>query len=149
MPASANVKAAALDYRELDREEMRELALFFREAGFPVAILPDDRGWGAWSRDKLVGCIALCHEAGAWVLRGPEVRHGFQKRGTGARLLDLVAPQLAGRSWYCVAYPYLKRMYARVGFLPCPAEEQPRFLAKRVAWLRQTGWDLMVLRRTG
>ena len=147
MPTSAQVRAASLEYRELTASEKPGMAHFFREAGFPVAILPDDRGWGAWSRDKLVGCIALCHEANTWVLRGPEIRHGFQKRGTGARLLELVEPELAGHPWYCVAYPYLKAMYAKVGFAPCPPGEQPRFLSKRVAWLRQTGWDLVILKR--
>ena len=149
MPTSAQVKAASLEYRELVAAEKPDMARFFQEAGFPVAILPDDRGWGAFSRDRLVGCVALCQEAKAWVLRGPEVRQGFQKRGTSARLLEVVEPALAGLTCFCVAYPYLKAMYAKVGFEPCPPEERPRFLSKRVAWLKQTGWDLVVLRRPG
>jgi GNAT superfamily N-acetyltransferase len=147
IPTSAQVKGASLEYRELHAGEKPAMSHFFRDAGFPVALLPNDRGWGAWSRDKLVGCIALCHEANTWVLRGPEVLPGFQKRGTGARLLELIQPELAGHSWYCVAYPYLKAMYAKAGFAPCPPDQQPRFLAKRVAWLRQTGWDLLILKK--
>lgn len=149
MPASTQVKPASLEYRELEPGERVEMGAFFRDAGFPVAILPTDRGWGGWSRDTLVACVALCEEAKTWVVRGPEVRHGFQKRGTGARLLEMIEPALARLTCYCVAYPYLKGMYAKAGFEPCPPAQQPRFLAKRVAWLRQTGWELTVLRRVG
>ena len=139
---------APLEYRRFAAEERADLVRFFREAGFPVSLMERDEGWGAWARGMLVGAIALCHEARTWVLRGPEVKDPFRRRGVGARLILEAQPQFAEHTCYCVAYPYLLRMYEKAGFRPCPGSEQPKFLAGRVQRLRETGWDLVVVRRT-
>jgi len=139
--------SAPVEYRKLEANEHPALIRFFRDAGFPVALMERDEGWGAWSHGTLVGCIALCHEARTWILRGPEVRDPFRRRGVGAELLKAAEPEFQRHPCYCVAYPYLLRMYLKSGFRPCPPAEQPRFLASRVQRLRETGWDLVVLRR--
>jgi GNAT superfamily N-acetyltransferase len=144
---ASRVNRSLVEYRHFEPSEHVDLIRFFREAGFPIAILPKDKGWGAWAGDRLVGCIALCHEAKTWILRGPEVMPPYQRRGVGAGLLHVALPTLQEHDCYCVAYPRLLRMYQRAGFRPCPLSDQPSFLRKRVAWLQETGWDLIILRR--
>lgn len=137
----------ALEYRAFDDAEHDVLSRFYREAGFPVAIMPGDEGWGAWTHGVLVGCLALSHEANTWILRGPEIRSEHRRRGVGAHLLGLALPRLRGKTVYCVSYAYLMRMYSRVGFHVCPPYEQPPFLRKRVDRFREQGWDVRVLKR--
>jgi hypothetical protein len=60
---ASRVNRSLVEYRHFEPSEHVDLIRFFREAGFPIAILPKDKGWGAWAGDRLVGCIALCHEA--------------------------------------------------------------------------------------
>jgi len=137
----------AIEYRAFDDAGQETLSRFYREAGFPVAIMPGDEGWGAWDRGVLVGCLALSHEANTWIMRGPEIKAEYRRRGVGAHLLNLAMPRLRGKTCYCVSYTFLMRMYSRAGFHACPPHEQPAFLAKRVARLRDQGWDLKILRR--
>lgn len=138
----------SIEYRAFDEAEHDSLSRFYREAGFPVAIMPGDEGWGAWERGHLVGCLALSHEANTWLLRGPEIRAEYRRRGVGAHLLHLAMPRLRNKTCYCVSYTFLTRMYSRAGFHVCPLHEQPPFLSKRVARLRDQGWDLKILRRS-
>ena len=137
----------SIEYRAFLDAEHDTLSRFYREAGFPVAIMPGDEGWGAWDKEHLVGCLALSHEANTWIVRGPEIKAEYRRRGVGAHLLHCAMPRLRGKTCYCVAYSFLMRMYSRAGFHACPANEQPAFLAKRVARLRDQGWDLRILRR--
>jgi predicted N-acetyltransferase YhbS len=139
--------AASLEYRAFAPGERSDLSRFFREAGYPVPISPDDQGWGAWSQGTLVGAIALCHEENEWLLRGPEILHAFRRRRVGAELLKLAIPKLRSHTCYCVAYSFLARMYSAEGFKPCPSEEIPKFLARRIKGLREAQWDVTVLRR--
>ena len=140
-------KASALECRPFEANEQPELIRFFREAGFPVPIHTKDMGWGVRVHGRLIGCIALCHEGKTWILRGPEVLPTNRRRGVGAELIRCVLPSLADRDCYCVAYPNLLKLYQGFGFRPCATTEQPAFLRRRVAWLRETGWELTVLRR--
>jgi hypothetical protein len=39
-------------------------------------------------------------------------------------------------------------LYGAAGFEPCPPDEIPRFLARRVKGLREAQWDVTVLKRT-
>jgi GNAT superfamily N-acetyltransferase len=109
---------ASLELRRLLPEEYRQVAAFYREAGYPAAIKPEDIAWGAWSGPALVGCISLCPEEGVWVLRGPEVQFEYRRHGVGRMLLDLVKPEVATRTCYCLAYVYLTGLYAVAGFRP-------------------------------
>ena len=137
-----------IEYRAFEDSEHHTLSRFYREAGFPVAIMPGDEGWGAWDGKILVGCLALSHEANTWLLRGPEIKAQYRRRGVGAHLLGQALPRIRNRTCLCVSYSFLVRMYSRAGFHACPAHEQPPFLARRVERLREQGWDLKILKRT-
>lgn len=138
---------AALDLIKAGKEEVSEVARFYREAGYPVPIQPEDTCWGAWDGPVLVGALALCREGGIRILRGPEVAHAYRRRGVGKALLRLAAPEVARDTTYCISYGFLKRLHAAGGFRAVPPGDAPEFLWRRVSVLNAQDWDVVLLRR--
>jgi len=138
---------ASHEVRGTPAEQRSDVERFFRLAGYPVPIGKPLAAWGAWDREDLVGCLAICLEDGVEILRGPEIVNRRRRRGYGKALLDAAAPALEGRTLYCVAYTHLLRMYGKAGFGPCAPGEGPDFLRRRVAALVARGWHVALLKR--
>jgi len=138
------------EIRRMQGDEAGRAERFFREVGYPVPLGRDFIAWGAWEHVyDLVGCVALCAEHGVSILRGPEVLDTHRRRGLGGQLLKAVAPDLAGRGCYCVAYDFLARLYRDAGFRRCGEAEGPEFLRRRIRELKAGGWDVALLVRRG
>jgi len=139
--------AQPIEYRRFRPEESGVLLRYFLRAGYPVPLSPQDTGWGAWNGEELVGALALSREHGEWLVRGPEIDSAYRRRRVGSALISLAIPEIRSLRCYCIAYTFLVRMYSRAGFRACPRESQPAFLARRVAKLRESQWDVVLLTR--
>lgn len=82
------------------------------------------------------------------VLRGMQVRAGYQRQGIGAMLLAACQPFLEQAGTFCLPYAHLVPFYARLGFAPVHSAALPDFLARRLASYLAQGQDVLAMHRS-
>lgn len=95
---------------------------------------------------ELVGCVRLCMEEGASVLRSMNIHPQYQRRGLGTRMLTALEPMMKGGSCWCLALSHLEIFYAKIGFRHVPSTDGPIHLQKRFDEYRATQNCIMMVR---
>lgn len=116
--------------------------------GYRGAMLDDDVVFGAEQGDALVGLVRRTTEHGTQMLRGMYVAPFLRRSGVGSLLLSHFVDTLPVPWCWCVPYANLQRFYGRGGFHPVNPAEAPRFLRERLAFYRDEGLDVILMRRT-
>jgi GNAT superfamily N-acetyltransferase len=132
---------------EASPSDRKEVAALYAEAGYGAPIAPLDTVMVARSRGQLVGTVRLCGEHGVTILRGMQIRRGFQRQGIGASLLAACRRHLDQGLAFCLPYAHLTGFYAVAGFEIVAAAELPDFLAQRLASYLAQGQDVLAMGR--
>ena len=119
----------------------------YARSGYTGGIADNDLVLIATDGGQVVGAVRLCPEGGVTVLRGMQVREGFQRRGIGARLLSACIPFLDKGTAYCLPYTHLVDFYLSAGFTIVGQSELPGFLSHRLASYITEGQNLLAMRR--
>lgn len=124
------------------------VAQLYAQAGYGAPIEARDRVMAATLGRQLVGAVRLCSEHGVMVLRGMQVRKGFQRLGTGSRLLEACLPWLDRGVAFCLLHAHLTGFYGTAGFEVIGAGELPAFLVRRMASHLAQGQNVVAMRRS-
>jgi N-acetylglutamate synthase-like GNAT family acetyltransferase len=127
--------------------DLADIAALYAEAGYGAAIDAADKILVARADGELAGVVRLCTEEGVAVLRGLQVRAGFQRQGIGSRLLAACGPWLSLREAFCLPYTHLVDFYAAAGFVLVSSEALPGFLARRLDSYLAKGQQVLAMRR--
>lgn len=117
-----------------------------RVRGFLPPVENDGLVLAALVGEEVVGAVRLVPEFGTLTLRTMRVAEAYRGVRLGARILFHLQPHMAGRTTYCLAYPWLERFYGEFGFLPVDLAELPQGLRERYA-LFQDERGCLALRR--
>ncbi|MBB5018692.1 GNAT superfamily N-acetyltransferase [Chitinivorax tropicus] len=120
---------------------------FYRQIGYRHMLTGDERLIGAWSDNRLVGCVRLCQEQGESVLRGMQILPAYQRQGLGTRLLLALTQAVGDQPCYCVPYHHLHGFYHQAGFRVLPLDQAPGFLSERVLRYRHDGLPVDLMAR--
>ena len=71
----------------------------------------------------------------------------WRRGGVGSLLLSHFVDTLPAPGCWCVPYANLQHFYARGGFHPAAVADAPPFLRERLAFYRQEGLDVILMRR--
>jgi len=80
---------------------------------------------------EIIGAVRICFEYGTKVLRGMQIKPGWQRKGTGSQMLQFLAGHLDMNDCYCLPYQHLRSFYASIGFKEISPLDAPVFLAER------------------
>lgn len=143
-------------HREVNRPDVVELAkLFYSSLKYnyspngkqDIIIIGKNGG------SSVVSATRLCEENGVAVLRGVQVRPGWQGVGIGTEMVTLVIhlAQCNGndRLW-CIPYAHLESYYNKFGFQGVVEGLAPMFLQDRIAGYRSQNPDqkFIIMART-
>lgn len=107
--------------------------LFYRHVGYDGEVRARDRVFVAREAGEIVGAVRLCTEWNEKVLRGMQVSPGWQQRGVGTKLLEVVVTALEGQSCFGIAPRRLDTFYLRRGnFRFIDRVDGPGFLQRRL-----------------
>lgn len=127
--------------------DVRGVVELYREAGYGAPVEPGATLIVAKAGRRVVGVVRLCSEEQVTVLRGMQVKQGFQRQGIGARLLAACRPHLDRQQAFCLPYTHLLDFYSAAGFEVVSSAELPVFLAQRLASYLAEGQQVLAMRR--
>jgi len=133
--------------RTATSDDRAAVAALYRDAGYTGGIAEGDEVLVTEEVGRIVAAVRLCEEHGVVVLRGMFVAADRQRGGVGARLLDAVVEALGERACLCVPFSHLQSFYERIGFRTIEETEAPAFLRERVSRYRESGYEVVVMRR--
>ena len=127
--------------------ELADVATFYDECGYIGAPSGSEIVLAARDANQLLGAVRLCFEEDVIVLRGMQVRPGYERRGLGSQLLRACVPFLDARLSYCLPYTHLVSFYRAVSFEVAQPSQLPSFLAARLAAYLAEGHAVLAMRR--
>jgi len=127
--------------------ELAEVTAFYEESGYDGTPSGSDTIFLARAAGQLLGVVRLCPEEDVTVLRGMQVRPGYERRGIGSQLLRACVPLLDARPSFCLPYTHLVSFYGAVSFEVAHPSQLPSFLAARLALYLAEGRDVLAMRR--
>lgn len=131
---TAPVMALPVEIRKLSSSDFNTAASFYQSVGYVQAVQPQDKFFGAYHANEMVGLVRLAFENSHWVLRGMQVRPHFQFFGIGTKLIRLLEQDLQNENCYCLPHGWLEKFYGQIGFrIINSAESVPAFLVQRLA----------------
>ncbi|HEX8785991.1 MAG TPA: GNAT family N-acetyltransferase [Telluria sp.] len=136
-----------IEIAEASASGRQAVAQLYAQAGYGAPIEAGDRVMVATLEGQLVGAVRLCCEHGVMVLRGMQVRNGFQRLGIGSRLLEACLPWLDRGVVFCLPYAHLTGFYGAAGFEVLGADGLPAFLAQRLDRYLAQGQNVVAMRR--
>ncbi len=127
--------------------ELELVQALYQVSGYQGVVDKNDLVLIACCGHEPVGAVRLCKEHHVTVLRGMQVRSGFQRKGIGKNLLDACMPYLDHELAFCLPYAHLISFYERAGFKAAACEEVPQFLGKRLADYLSCGQNVIAMCR--
>ncbi|APV51981.1 hypothetical protein BWI17_21315 [Betaproteobacteria bacterium GR16-43] len=135
--------------RQATEHDLPAVRLAFADWGYRGNARATDTILMAEHDSELVGLVRLTPEHGVVVLRGLSIPPKYQMRGVGRALMQRALASFEGIDFYCLPLAPLKDFFAYGGFVACPADAAPPFLADRLEQYRHGGGNFILMRRPG
>lgn len=135
--------------KKLSPSDFKAVASFYQSVGYVQTIQPQDKFFGAYHANEMVGLVRLAFENGHWVLRGMQVKPHFQFFGIGTKLIRLLEQDLQSENCYCLPHGWLDKFYGQIGFKTVESTKAPAFLAERLAENQKKYPQLILMKRPG
>jgi N-acetylglutamate synthase-like GNAT family acetyltransferase len=126
-------------------DEYDEVLLHYQACNYNGGINDSDTVLIALN-EGIIGAVRICTENDIKILRGMQVKSGFQRGGIGRAMLLYLVEHLDMSDCYCLPYSHLKDFYSIIGFREITPEEAPDFLAKRLEAYLFKGLDVTVMK---
>src|ERR1035437_10027874 len=104
MKESEPINSEEISIYEGDKAPLRD---FYKQCAYNYEPQPDEEILVAKSGDDIIGAVRLCHEQGALVLRGMQVREDMRGHHLGAKMLQKLNTIIDARECYCLCYAHL------------------------------------------
>lgn len=135
--------------RTANNEDLPRVNEFYSLTRYKFRPSVDDVVFIAETDGKIVGATRVVTENGDLVLRGMQVHVDYQNHGIGRRLLQAAKDELdRAKESYCLPYRHLELFYTSAGFKRIPSAIAPKFLRERVDSYRNSGLDVILMRRS-
>jgi GNAT superfamily N-acetyltransferase len=95
--------------------------------------------------EVLIGAVRICNEHGVQVLRGMQIKPGWQRKGIGSAMLKFVMEQVDMNGCYCLPYRHLRSFYASIGFEEIEPKNAPAFLTERLKKYLSSGNEIIIM----
>jgi GNAT superfamily N-acetyltransferase len=95
--------------------------------------------------EEIIGAVRICYEHGKQVLRGMQIKPGWQRKGIGSAMLKFLVDQADMKGCYCLPYKHLQSFYASIGFEEIAPQYAPSFLAERLKKYLSSGSDIIMM----
>ncbi|MBU6299547.1 MAG: GNAT family N-acetyltransferase [Alphaproteobacteria bacterium] len=142
---TALVDSVSLEMLPMSR--FQEAQAFYATVGYFDAIADDCSVFAAQLDGRIIGVARLAPENGVMVLRGMMVAKQHQRNGVGARLLQFMAPRMAGSDVFCLPHGWLEEFYGQVGFVKIDPSEAPEHLQERLTKQRPKYPEMIIMAR--
>ena len=130
-----------------DRLDCDRVNAFYSEEGHSVRVFATERFVLAEDEQRLIGVVRLCLENGHAILRTMRVSESYRGQRIGTRMLEAFEDLVSERDCYCLPFAHLTDFYGRIGFTAIPIEQAPAHLQERYAGYRDSGADMLVMKR--
>ncbi len=138
-----------VEIKKLSSNDVNTAASFYQSVGYVQAIQPQDKFFGAYHANEMVGLVRLAFENSHWVLRGMQVKPHFQFFGIGTKLIRLLEKELQNEDCYCLPHGWLDKFYGKIGFKTVESYEGcPPFLIDRITENKKKYPQLILMKRS-
>ena len=139
-----------LSFIQLPGDQAKSVVSSLYDEGRGISIRDEDLFLVAMSGERVIGSVRFCVEHGTPMLRTMRVSADYQGQKVGSQLLRHFEKYLLFHSiedTFCLPYRYLEKFYSQIGFLLLDESEAPEFLRARLRANRESGLDLICMKR--
>lgn len=141
-----------LDGLRIERVEPSQYDLIravYDASNYKGGIQTEDIGILATLGTIPVGGVRLAREHGVLMLRGMMVKPGYQRRGIGKEMLQVLDLHIGSEPCYLVGRVHLQEFYGSIGFVTINDREAPPFLIERAKKYNEEWHTCLIMHRNG